>query len=142
MAISETAFKYISDLVYQKAAIVLKNASKGYLIESRLQPLANKNGFATLEEMVVKLRAQPFNRLHWSVVEAMTTNEAYFFRDIHPFEALKKNILPDLIKRRAAERQLNIWCAAASSGQEPYSIAMILRENFPELMTWKLIFRY
>ena len=102
MAISETAFKYISDLVYQKAAIVL-DASKGYFIESRLQPLANKNGFATLEEMVVKLRAQPFNSLHWSVVEAMATNETYFFRDIHPFEALKKNIFPDLIKRRAAD---------------------------------------
>jgi chemotaxis protein methyltransferase CheR len=139
MAISETDFKYISDFVHQKAAIVL-DASKGYLIESRLAPLAKRNGFATLEEMIAKLRAQPLNGLHSSVVEAMTTNETYFFRDIHPFETLQKVVLPALIKRRAAERQLNLWCAAASSGQEPYSIAMILRENFPELLGWKLIF--
>jgi chemotaxis protein methyltransferase CheR len=75
--------------------------------------------------------------LHRQAVEAMTTNETSFFRDFHPFEALRKFVLPELIPRRTAERELNIWCGASSSGQEPYSVAMLIRENFPQLMSWK-----
>lgn len=137
MAISENDFKYVCEFVYQKAAIVLED-SKAYLVESRLAPLAKKEGFNSLAEFVAKLRSQPTNGMHWNVIEAMTTNETYFFRDIHPFDLLKKNVFPELIKKRAATRELNIWVAAASSGQEPYTIAMVIRENFPELATWKV----
>jgi chemotaxis protein methyltransferase CheR len=139
MAISDADFHYIRDFLYKQAAIVLDDG-KGYLIESRLQPLAKRHGFASLQAMVGQLRAQPQNGIHWDVVEAMTTNETYFFRDVHPFEALKKNVLPELIKKRASVRQLNIWCAAASSGQEVYTILMLLKENFPALASWKVNF--
>lgn len=139
MAISEADFRYISDFVYQKAAIVLE-PSKMYLVESRLQPVAKREGLASLGDLVAKLKAQPTNGMHWSIVEAMTTNETYFFRDVHPFDLLKKTVLPELIKRRGSEKQLNLWCAASSSGQEPYTIAMILRDSFPELASWKVTF--
>jgi len=139
MAISDAEFHYIKDFIYQQAAIDLE-PGKAYLAESRLQPIARREGFASLSDMIAKLRAQPANGLNWLVVEAMTTNETYFFRDVHPFELLKTKVLPELIKRRAAQRQINIWCAAASSGQEPYSIMMLLREHFPELSTWKINF--
>ncbi|HTF91443.1 MAG TPA: CheR family methyltransferase, partial [Verrucomicrobiae bacterium] len=139
MAISDAEFHYIKDFIYQQAAIDLE-PGKAYLVESRLQPIARREGFASLSDMIAKLRAQPANGLNWLVVEAMTTNETYFFRDVHPFELLKTKVLPELIKRRAAQRQINIWCAAASSGQEPYSIMMLLREHFPELSTWKINF--
>jgi chemotaxis protein methyltransferase CheR len=139
MAISDADFHYIRDFLYKQAAIVL-DEGKGYLVESRLQPLAKRHGFASFEAMVGQLRAQPQNGIHWDVVEAMTTNETYFFRDVHPFEALKNNVLPELIKKRETTRQLNIWCAAASSGQEVYSILMLLKENFPSLASWKINF--
>lgn len=113
---------------------------KAYLVEARLAPLLRKHSFNSLTEMIAQMRGQPNNGLQRQVVEAMTTNETSFFRDIYPFELLKKNVLPELIKRRVTLRQLNIWCAAASSGQEPYTILMLLRENFPELFTWKLNF--
>jgi chemotaxis protein methyltransferase CheR len=125
--------------VYRQAAIVLEK-EKTYLMEARLTPLLRQHGISSLAQMVAEMRRQPNNGLHWQVVEAMTTNETSFFRDLHPFELLKKNVLPELIKRRAPLRQLNIWCAAASSGQEPYTILMMLRENFPELLRWKLTF--
>lgn len=139
MALSDAEFQYIRDFVYQKAAIVL-DAGKGYLIESRLQPIAKREGFGSLSDFIAKLRAQPANGLHASVVEAMTTNETYFFRDVHPFDMLKKIIMPELIAKRAAQRELNIWCAAASSGQEPYTMLMVLRESFPQLAGWKVRF--
>ncbi len=139
MPILDTDFSYVRDLVYRQAAIVLEK-EKTYLVEARLTPLMRKHGFSSLTEMIRQIRSQPNNGLQWHVVEAMTTNETSFFRDIHPFELLKKNVLPDLIKRRTALRQLIIWCAAASSGQEPYTILMILREHFPELLNWKITF--
>jgi chemotaxis protein methyltransferase CheR len=139
MAISDADFHYIRDFLYKQAAIVLDDG-KGYLIESRLQPLAKRHGFSSLQAMVSQLRAQPQNGIHVDVVEAMTTNETYFFRDVYPFEALKKNVLPELIKKRESARQLNIWCAATSSGQEVYTILMLLKESFPSLASWKINF--
>jgi chemotaxis protein methyltransferase CheR len=139
MTISDADFQYIRNVVYQKAAIVLEEG-KAYLVESRLQPIARREGFGSLSEMVSQLRGRPVNGLHWKVVEAMTTNETYFFRDVYPFEALRETVLPELIKRCAAQRQINIWCAASSSGQEPYSVMMVLREHFPELSNWSINF--
>jgi chemotaxis protein methyltransferase CheR len=137
--ISDTDFSFVRDLVYQQAAIVLEK-EKNYLVEARLSPLARRHGFLSLQEMIAQMRRQPNNGLRWSAVEAMTTNETSFFRDVHPFDLLKRHVLPELIKRRATLRQLNLWCAAASSGQEPYTILMVIRENFPELLNWKLTF--
>ena len=72
------------------------------------------------------------------MIEALVTNETQFFRDVHPFETLKTSILPDLIDKRSAERQLSLWCAAAASGQEPYSVALLLAEHFPHLANWNV----
>ncbi|MEO8633764.1 MAG: protein-glutamate O-methyltransferase CheR [Gemmatimonadales bacterium] len=137
MALSPPDFQYISQLVRQRSAIVLE-VEKGYLVEARLTPLARAEGFASLEALIGRMRAEPFNSLHRKAVEAMTTNETSFFRDLHPFEALKQMVIPAVLARRSAERQLNIWCAACSSGQEPYTIAMTLMDAFPELATWKV----
>jgi chemotaxis protein methyltransferase CheR len=139
VSLSEAEFSYVRDLVYRQAAIVLEK-EKNYLVEARLSPLVRRHGFNSMSEMVGQMRSQPSNGLSWHVVEAMTTNETSFFRDIHPFELLKKNVLPELIQRRAALLQINFWCAAASSGQEIYTILMLLRENFPQLQTWKINF--
>ncbi|MFZ0964883.1 MAG: CheR family methyltransferase [Terriglobia bacterium] len=135
MILSLPEFNYIRRLVLEQSAIVLEE-DKGYLVESRLSPLARREGFASLDLLVQRMQAEPFHGLHRQAVEALTTNETSFFRDFHPFEALKKSVLPDLIARREAERELTIWCAASSSGQEPYSLAMLIRENFPQLVSW------
>jgi chemotaxis protein methyltransferase CheR len=137
MTINATDFQYISKMVQDLSAIVLVTG-KEYLVESRILPLAKQEGFESIEELVKSLRSNPKNGLSTKVVDAMTTNETSFFRDIHPFETLKKHIIPDLMKKRESTKQLNIWSGASSSGQEPYTIAMILRENFPELRNWKL----
>jgi chemotaxis protein methyltransferase CheR len=139
MAMTPQTFEYVRKLVLARSAIVV-DAGKEYLVESRLQPLAKVHGFATLDDFVSAMAASSFGTMHRQTVEAMTTNETSFFRDIHPFEALRLHILPDLIAQKAAQRTLNIWCAAASTGQEPYSIAMLLREHFPQLATWKVNF--
>ena len=132
-------FDYIRQVVWARSAIVLE-PGKEYLVESRLVPLAKVHGFTTLDDFANAMTKAPFGTMHRQMVEAMTTNETSFFRDIHPFDALRKTILPEIIARKATTKQLNIWCAAASSGQEPYSVAMLFREHFPELSGWKLSF--
>lgn len=137
MALSQADFDYVRTLVQRKSAIVLET-EKHYLAETRLQALARREGIESLEQLLTRLRANPHGGLPQKVVEAMTTNETSFFRDIQPFEMLKQVVLPELIKRRATERRINIWCAASSTGQEPYSLAMLLRENFPSLDGWSV----
>ena len=139
MNINKDDFDYIRDLVRRSSAIALEEG-KEYLVEARLMPVANEEGIGSIEDLVAKLRVHPQNELHNKVVEAMTTNETSWFRDIQPFETLKNFVLPELLKKREAERSLNIWCAACSSGQEPYSIAMLFREHFPELARWRVRF--
>jgi chemotaxis protein methyltransferase CheR len=138
VALSQADFEYVRTLVLKRSAIVLEN-EKFYLAETRLQAVARREGIDSLETLVARLRAAPGNNgLHQKVVEAMTTNETSFFRDVQPFEMLKQVVVPELMKRRATERQLSIWCAASSTGQEPYSLAMLLREHFPPLAAWKV----
>ncbi|MFO1010992.1 MAG: protein-glutamate O-methyltransferase CheR [Planctomycetota bacterium] len=139
MSINTTDFAFLQTLVRERSAIVL-DPGKEYLAESRLAPIARGAGLPGIGELVAKLRTDPRGTLTDKVIEAMTTNETSFFRDVHPFEALRLNILPDLIKARANERTLNLWCAASSSGQEPYTIAMLIRENFPALIEWRIRF--
>jgi len=135
--ISPEDFAFVSRFIYDESAIVLE-VGKEYLVESRLLTTARKRGLKDIHELVEQLRRAPTAELQRMVVEAMTTNETSFFRDVDPFEALRKAVLPELLKSRAAERRLRIWCGAASSGQEPYSIAMLLREHFPQLAGWKV----
>jgi chemotaxis protein methyltransferase CheR len=135
MTISAADFGYVRDLVRQRAAIVIE-VGKEYLVESRLSGVAREEGFGSLELLVAELKSSPSNGLHRKVVDAMTTNETTFFRDVHPFEALRQHILPELIAARAAQRRLSIWCAGCSTGQEPYTIAMLLRDHFPALAGW------
>jgi chemotaxis protein methyltransferase CheR len=138
MAISKTDFDYVAQLVRGQAAIVLE-PGKEYLVENRLTPLAEQEGFGTLGNFIAKMRSETvINGLHHKSIDALTTNETSFFRDFHPFEALRKNILPQLIEQRAATRQLTIWCAACSTGQEPYTLAMLMQEHFPQLADWRL----
>lgn len=136
-ALDQPTFDYVRKLVHDRAAIALE-AGKGYLVESRLLPLAQQHGQATLREFIDRLKAQPYGELHAQVVEAMTTNETSFFRDVHPFEALRKDVLPPLLDSRTSRKSLRIWSAACSSGQEPYSIAMLLLEHFPQLHDWSV----
>jgi len=131
------AFEYIAQLVQRRSAIVLE-PEKNYLIEARLSPVARANGFESVEELAASLAQSSFNSLHRRVVEAMTTNETSFFRDLYPFEALRRSVVPELLVTRAPERRIDIWCAACSSGQEPYSVAMLLKEHFPTLAGWKV----
>lgn len=137
---NEAAIEYFCGLVRQESAIVLE-ASKTYLIQARLEPIAKAHGFASLCELAAKAKASTVaSTLRGEIVDAMTTNETSFFRDFHPFEMLKKEVLPPLIERRRDKKTLCIWCAASSSGQEPYTIAMLIRENFPALSDWKIDF--
>jgi len=135
--IDTQTFDFISELIRKKSAIVLEK-SKGYLVESRLAPVAREFGFENLEVLVSELRKPTAHSLVQKVVEAMTTNETSFFRDLHPFQVLKTTILPDLIEKRSRQRTLNIWSNACSSGQEPYTLAMSVKEYFPELASWRL----
>jgi chemotaxis protein methyltransferase CheR len=137
MNVTKDDFDFIAHLAHRQAAIVLE-AGKEYLVESRLGELANTLGMASIEALVKELRAKPNGDLTTKVIDALTTNETLFFRDFHPFEALKKSVIPELMQKRAENRQLSIWCGACSTGQEPYSLAMLVRENFPQLRDWKV----
>lgn len=135
--VSTADFNYIRDLVREQSAVTLE-AGKEYLLEARLDPLARTEGFASFEQLVRQLRTSAFTDLHRRVVEAMTNNETTFFRDPRVFGMLGKSILPALLAARSAERSLTIWCAACSTGQEPYSVAMLLREHQPSLDGWRI----
>ena len=133
--IAPTDFEYIRDLVRKNSAIVL-DTGKEYLVEARLMPLARRKGFLSIAALVSALKDNPYDDLHKSVIEAMTTNETSFFRDGRPFMAFKKHILPKLVETRASQRALQIWCAASSSGQEPYTLAMLVDEYFADKPGW------
>lgn len=137
MSISETGFHYLCDYLKRRSAIVLSD-NKTYLVESRLTPLVRKGGFADIDALLSELRRDESHELARNVIEAMTTNETSFFRDLHPWDALKTVLLPTLIKARADSKKITIWCAAASTGQEPYTIAMVVRELFPLLRDWQV----
>ncbi len=110
-------FNFLCNFVKDKSAIVL-DPSKTYLVESRLNPIARENDLASLDELAAALKKPGSRELAQKVIDAMTTNESSFFRDLHPFDALKTIIIPELMEKRAKERTLNIWSNACSSGQE------------------------
>jgi chemotaxis protein methyltransferase CheR len=139
MAMNPGDFEFLTSIIRQDSAIVLEKG-KEYLVESRLTPVAKEHGLESLQHLVEMLKKPGSASLRGEVVEALTTNETSFFRDIEPFEALKGTLLPELIQKRSDKKQLSIWCAASSTGQEPYTMAMLLREHFPQLRDWKVTF--
>jgi chemotaxis protein methyltransferase CheR len=131
MPVTAVEFDYVRVLVYGRAAIVLDDG-KEYLVESRLQPLARRVAEGSLTKLVQRLRTEPYGALHNEVVEAMTTNETSFFRDRYPFDAMAQHVLPQLSAARSGA-PLTVWSAACSSGQEAYSLGMLIHERFPSL---------
>ncbi|QLH70770.1 CheR family methyltransferase [Rhodopseudomonas palustris] len=129
-------YEYLQKLLKDRSGLVL-SADKKYLLESRLLPLARKAGVPGITDLVQKMKAGSDSLIN-DVVEAMTTNETFFFRDKTPFDHFKDSVIPELIKARAGRKSLRIWCAASSTGQEPYSLAMLLKEKASELAGWRI----
>lgn len=130
-------FELFSTIVKQRSGLIL-TPEKAYLLESRLFPVARKYGIKSLEDMAQSIRAKREETLMNDITEAMTTNESFFFRDQKPFTLFQKVLLPHLLVSRAVKKQLRIWSAAASSGQEAYSLAMICSEEAAKLQGWKI----
>jgi chemotaxis protein methyltransferase CheR len=129
-------FDYIAKLLKERSGLVI-TPDKGYLLESRLMPLARSRGLATLSDIVGKMRAHD-EQLVRDVTEAMTTNESFFFRDEKPFSQFRETILPQILAARGTKKSIRIWSAACSSGQEAYSLAMILKEEQAKLAGWHI----
>jgi chemotaxis protein methyltransferase CheR len=137
MTLSLASFEFVRTVLRQRSAHSL-DADKAYLVETRLLPLARRHGFGSVEELVLRLRGRTNERLLAELVEAMAINETFFFRDGQPFEVVRRAVLPELVKRRADVGRLHIWSAACSSGQEAYSVALLLRHHFPDLAGWDI----
>ncbi len=137
MTLSDADFTLLTSYISEQSAIVITR-DKEYLLESRLQPICRLHQLGSLSELARVVRSDRGRGLGRDVIEAMTTNETYFFRDVKPFEALRREVVPLLMQKNQASKSLRIWCGASSSGQEPYSIAMVLREYFPQLSSWHI----
>jgi chemotaxis protein methyltransferase CheR len=129
-------YEFLRKLLRERSGLDL-STDKQYLVESRLIPLARRGGLAGIAELVQKIKSGA-DALTSDVVEAMTTNETFFFRDKIPYDHLRETILPALLQARASRRSLRIWSAASSTGQEPYSIAMCLKEYGAALAGWRI----
>jgi chemotaxis protein methyltransferase CheR len=130
-------YDFIRKLLKSRSGLVLA-PEKHYLVESRLMPIARKHGLFNLTGLAARLKGPDAEALTVEVVEAMTTNESFFFRDKLPFEQFRDTVLPALMAAREAFRRIRIWCAAASTGQEPYSLAISLKEMGKELKGWRV----
>jgi len=129
-------FEFLKKFLKERSGLVLSN-DKQYLVESRLLPIARSSKLETLSAVIGVLQKGTNKALETDVVEAMTTNESFFFRDKTPFEHFNDTMLPGLLERRAKTRMIKIWCAAASSGQEPYSLAISLKEAQGKIAGWR-----
>jgi chemotaxis protein methyltransferase CheR len=134
---TEADFNFLRSLLHQRSGLSL-SPEKRYLAESRLGILCRRRGIDGLETLIQRLRPGSDTALENAVIEAMTTNETLFFRDQTPFELFRNVILPEKLATNAASRSLRIWCAAVSTGQEAYSLAMILDEMTAQLAGWKI----
>jgi len=130
-------FEFLRRLLKERSGLVV-SAEKDYLLESRLVPLARRHGLNSLAELTMRLRQPGTTALAIAVTEAMTTNETFFFRDRVPFDHLRDTVMPALVAARAREKRIRIWCTAAASGQEPYSIAMLLKAMAPQLAGYRV----
>lgn len=136
-AVSDNDFTFIQRLLRDQTGSILE-PDKHYLVDTRLGPILAQHGLASVSELVARLRSSPLDTLHRVTVEAMMNGETTFFRDVFCFNSIRETILPQLIARRSAERRINIWSACCSTGQEPYSLAMLLVESFPHLADWDI----
>ena len=134
---SPAEYDYLRQFLKSRSGLVLSN-EKQYLIESRLLPVARKAGLQSIAALVAKLKEPRETVLAEAVVEAMTTNESFFYRDKTPFEHFTQMMMPELLKARASQKKIRIWCAAASTGQEPYTLAMCLKEMESKLAGWRI----
>ncbi|HXS05468.1 MAG TPA: protein-glutamate O-methyltransferase [Rhizomicrobium sp.] len=134
---NSTDFAFIAAFLKERSGLII-TPDKIYLLETRLGAILREHALGDLTALADALRLPGPSKLKDKVVDAMTTNETSFFRDSHPFDTLKKSLIPGLIERRAAAKTLRIWSAACSTGQEPYSIAMTLKDSFPVLGAWKV----
>lgn len=130
-------FDFVAQLLKQRSGLTI-GPDKAYLLESRLNPVARKHGFSGLTDLIQGLRLRGDQTLTRDVVEAMTTNESFFFRDTKPFEQFRRLVLPHMLEKRASRRSFRIWSAACSSGQEAYSLSMILKEFDSKLAGWRV----
>ena len=129
-------YDFLSTLVKNESGLVLTQ-DKSYLLESRLMPIVRKRELSTLADLVKLAKSGSDKSITKEITDAMTTNESFFFRDNKPFEIFQNAVLPRLIETRKFKKSFKIWCAAASSGQEPYSLAMILKEEARKLAGWR-----
>lgn len=132
---SSSDYGYLREVVFAHSQNLL-DPSRDYLFHLRLSKLLQDQGLTRLDELVRGLRMQRDPVLERAIAEAMTINETSFFRDVRPFELLRSELLPDLIESRRDSRTLRFWSAACSTGQEAYSLAMLLCDSFPRLATW------
>lgn len=130
-------FAVIAAFLKDRSGLIITQ-DKTYLLETRLAAILRDHQIAGLPGLAAHLRQPGPSALKSKVVDAMTTNETSFFRDSHPFDTIRQSLIPGLIERRAGTRGLRIWSAACSTGQEPYSLAMMLKDNFPILAGWKI----
>lgn len=138
MELSPSDFAFIAAFIKREAAIVLA-PGKEYLVQSRLAPIAREGGLRGVSELVHQLRQDPVPELRQAVIDALTTNETSWFRDGEPFSALSQTILPGLLASRGIAKHLRIWSAGCASGQEPYSLAILLRDFLPAGWTFEII---
>ena len=129
-------YQFLCKFLKERSGLALA-PEKEYLVDNRLMPVARRNGCKSVPELIQRLMVPATDALKIEVTEAMMNNESFFFRDRIPFDRLRDTVLPDLLARRAHRKQLRIWCAAASTGQEPYSIAMLLAER-GDLSDWRV----
>lgn len=134
---SPADYDFLCKLLLESSGLSLGD-NKAYLIEARLTPVAQSFALNGIDELVRSLKSGKEPRLREAIIEAMTTNETSFFRDRTPFDELKASILPELIEARRTTRSLRVWSAAASTGQEAYSVALTLIDSFPELDSWSI----
>ena len=137
MTIATPDFEYLATLISERTGNVIR-PSQDYLLESRLSGLIRELKLDSIDALLQELRKLDSEPLKARVADAMTINETSFFRDPPVFDTLKDEVLPALIQARQATRRIDIWCAASSSGQEPYSIAILLKEHFPQLDPWNI----
>jgi chemotaxis protein methyltransferase CheR len=129
-------FDYISGMLRNLSGLILTQ-EKAYLLESRLMPVSRRHNLQSVDELIEMVRSTKKQELITEIMEAMTTNESFFFRDTKPFDLFRNEILPQLMENRSGTKSFRIWCAAASSGQEPYTLAIILKEEAAKLAGWR-----
>ena len=140
MQVTHEDIQFVAQLVDQLCGVMLDD-TKGYLIESRLGQIAREHGCASYRDLCLRARTSSDHALQQKIIDAITTQETLFFRDGSPFDALQHKIIPEMIDAAAQNggpRQLRFWSAACSTGQEPYSLAMMLRETIPNFSSWKV----